>query len=133
MGSFYQYYSICTPSVPQYNPIPRILPLFGRILDTTQYVPPAFLRNTTQYNEYYHYYKYSCSADFTSAVDSRFIGAFEFALHRQVQSYLKLENGADQLENRPTFFFVKTRPAQLEKPAVSAQGPQADWCGRQFW
>ena len=45
MGSFYQYYSICTPSVPQYCPIPRILPLFGSILDTTQYVPPAFLLN----------------------------------------------------------------------------------------
>ena len=72
-------------------------PAQGSILDTTQYVPPAFLLNTTQYYEYYHYYIYSCSADFTSAVDSRFIEAFDFALHRQVQSYLK--NRANVLKN----------------------------------
>ena len=63
---------------------------FGYYGITTQYVPPAFLLNTTQYYEYYHYYIYSCSADFTSAVDSRFIEAFDFAsaLHRQVKTYL---------------------------------------------
>ncbi len=46
------------PNLTKYCPIPRILPLFGGFWDTTQYVPPVFLRNTTRYHEYYHYYIY---------------------------------------------------------------------------
>ena len=133
MGSFYQYYSICTPSVPQYCPIPRILPLFGSILDTTQYVPPAFLRNTTQYYEYYHYYIYSCSAEFTSAVDSRFIEAFDFALHRHVHSYLKnqanvLKNGAGSTWKAAYFWkpglFCKKRAGSTWKNSRSLNTTQ---------
>ena len=39
------------------------------------------------------------TTEFTSAVDSRFIEAFDFALHRQVQSYLKKR--ANVLKNGP--------------------------------
>ena len=73
---------------------------------------------------------YSCSAEFTSAVDSRFIEAFDFALHRVTGKSsptwktgpMFWKTGPDQLEKLPTFenqvCFVKNGPAQLEKTAV---------------